>query len=72
MKSTALSGYHPHFRKLTRSENVDRFHPHSFQVTLFKTLNHYVDNIKIYYLSEPTDTSLKFENNLEIGVRYKT
>ena len=71
VNSPALSRYHPHFRQLTRNENVGRFYPHSFLVTLFKTLNHCVESIKVYFLNKSTNTLLKFENNLAINVRYK-
>ena len=69
MNSLALSRCHPHFRQLTGNENAGRFHPHLLQVTRFKTLNECVENMKVYFLSKPTDALLKFEYNLAINVR---
>ena len=68
----ALSECYPHFRHLTRNENTVRFHLHSFLVTRFNTLNHCLQNTKVYFLSKSTDTLLNFENNLAINVLYKS
>ena len=52
-------------------ENVCRFHPHLFKATRLKTLNHCEESIKDFFLSNPTETLLNFENNLAIIVWYK-
>ena len=47
-------------------ENVGRFH-----ATHFKTLNHFEESIKVFFLSKSTETLLNFENNLAIIIWYK-
>ena len=38
----------PKFQATYPNENVAQFHPHSFQVTRIKNLNHCVENLRIF------------------------
>ena len=51
---------HPHFKKLTRRENVVRYHPQSFKVTRLESTEYDIQNfLSLHAANNPwrTDTS---------------